>query len=118
MKVIFEQNYDLVDIYDIIEDEQLEEFCKYFYEMKIRSMEISTLHNLYNITYNPNYITGLGPSITWEYFLKIKPMEELNAYYKEVVANNPNVYKDTKQYFGFEYANFEGINNFKQIKNK
>ena len=114
MKVIYEQIDDIVDIYDIIEDGKLDEFCKYFYDRKILSMETSTLHNLYNITYNPIYLDNTY-SITWEYYLKIKPMEELNDMWKKNVTILPNVYTDTKEHFGFEYANFEGINNFKQI---
>lgn len=102
MIVITQQDYDMFWIEDIIDDDKLDEYCKWFYNRCEKKND-----SIYICKYKPEYRDNHG-SITWEYDKILRPIEELPDYAK----NNRTSFPETqKAYFGFEYRKMD-MNNF------
>ena len=89
MIIIYEQNYDLVDIIDVIEDDKFDEYVKH-YKNKLLQEE------------------------RYQEIVEERNQEEYGSYNIRVMysyENNPT------EWIGFNYVRFDKVNNYKDESN-
>lgn len=123
--VIYEQVYDVVNIFDIITEDCLNEYMDLFYEHEINKSldDIRTIHFVNEPQVKLNY-DGFGGSVSWNIKADLKDLNDWSAKYESLkdIYLSMNTIDREKCYpkttyitFGFDFTKFDDINNFKNL---
>jgi hypothetical protein len=117
MIVIYEQNYDIVTIYDLIEDDKFGEYCKHWFDTHQPHNEFFN-YQVEEIPIIRDW-NGGGGTVDWKFKMFLKSNEELtDKQIEEVEKYQWRKHQDGRNdAIGFEFHKFENINNFKKQKN-
>jgi hypothetical protein len=123
--VIYEQVYDVVNVFDIITEDCFDEYINLFYDKWVNNQvkDIREFHFENKPETKINYDNYSG-TVNW----KIKAvLKDINDWGKDFESTktaylNTNIYEREKRYpketyvhFGFEFVKFGGVNNYKKI---